>query len=87
MSLFMIPAKAVKAKFTVDDILKWCGAEVIDSDEPRAVYYGWGNEFFLPVFKPLYKHLSGLTNNTNDYLCVYSSFSSFQKDHSKGCIG
>lgn len=24
------------------------------------------------MFKPLYKHLSGLANNTNDYLCVYS---------------
>ena len=51
--LFTIPDKSLKAKLAVHNILEECGAEVIDSKFPRAVYSGWGNKIFPPVFKLL----------------------------------
>ena len=51
--LLTIPDKPLQAKLAVHNILEECGAEVIDSNDPRAVYSGWGNKIFPLVFKPL----------------------------------
>ena len=139
--LLTIPDKPLQAKLAVHNILEECGAEVIDSNDPRAVYSGWENKIFPPVFKPLksdpsvdvsyddtigshyldisqehketikkshetsvdnhdraaatyhniakqfcrlFKHLSGLANYTNDFLCIYSKLFLSQTDHSDG---
>ena len=51
--LLTIPDKPLQAKLAVHNILEECGAEVIDSNDPRAVYSGWENKIFPPVFKLL----------------------------------